>query len=169
MHQYGGSDPFWSDGCNLNLIRSHILYSKRMITETMPPEQYPEIYYRETPPTVDQDYMARTDEIRRNAKAALERYKSNPDFIYICRRISSLNPKDERMYSLRILINSVTGLEKAIASGDLVTMRRFENPERDVDTIASDSKYLRAQPRMDEQLSLFNYNEEICEDDELEW
>ena len=42
------------------------------IAETMPPERYPEIYHRETPPEVDRDYMARADEILINTKVSLE-------------------------------------------------------------------------------------------------
>ena len=76
---HGGSDPFWSDGVNMNLVRNHIFYYKSKIEETMTPEQYPAIYHREPPPEVDRDYMARADEIRANAKISLEAYKSNPD------------------------------------------------------------------------------------------
>ena len=28
-HDFGGQDPFWADGCNMNLIRNHIIYYKR--------------------------------------------------------------------------------------------------------------------------------------------
>ena len=169
LYQYGGSDPFWSDGCGLNLVRNHILYYKGMIAETMPPEQYPDIYHRDTPPEVDRDYMVRADEIRINAKASLEHYSANPDYQYIRRRVNSLNPKDERASGIRRLIASVSGLKEAIAQNDLVTMRRFENPERDMDSIASAAKYLREQPRRDEQLSLFDYNDENIEDEEMEF
>ena len=168
LYQYGGSDPFWSDGCGLNLVRNHILYDKHVIAETMPPERYPEIYYRETPPEVDRDYMARADEIRVNAKAALACYKANPDYNYICRRVNSLGLKDERLSSIQRLIGCVAGLEVAISHNDLVTMRRFENPEHDLESIASAAKYLREQPRMDKQLSLFDYEDENGEE-EIEW
>ena len=72
LYQYGGNDPFGSDGCNLGLLRNQILNYKHLTTETMPSEQYPEIYFRETPPEVDRDYMSRANEIRINAKATLE-------------------------------------------------------------------------------------------------
>jgi len=132
LYQYGGSDPFWSDGCNLNLVRNHIINYKRLITETMPPEQYPEIYFRETPPEVGRGYMARANEIRINAKAALEAYKANPDYKFILHYIDSLRPKDHWLDNIRRLINTVSGLEEAITHDDLVTMRRFENPVRDI-------------------------------------
>jgi len=169
LYKYGGQDPFWSDGCNLNLIRSHILNYKRLITETMTPERYPEIYYRQTPPEVDRNYMARASDIRINAKASLDCFKSNPDYQYLCRQANSLRPKDERLYNIRLPVNIVKGLEKAIADNDLVTMRRYENPERDLESFASAAHYLRDLPPENRQLSLFDYNDENTEDDELEW
>ena len=51
----------------------------------MSPEDYPEIYYKEIPPEVDQNYMARSDEIRAGAKVSLARYKSDPNYQYIRR------------------------------------------------------------------------------------
>lgn len=55
----GCNDPFWPDGCNMNLTRNHILYYKREIEECceatgteLPPE-----YYLPTPPEVDDNYM----------------------------------------------------------------------------------------------------------------
>ena len=160
LYQYGGSDPFWSDGCNLNLVRNHIINYKRLITETMPPEQYPEIYFRDTPPEVDRDYMARANEIRIKAKATLESFKANPDYKFIRRHVDSLRPKDGRLDSIRRLINTVSGLEEAIAHGDFVTMRRFENPAHDMDSMATAAEYLREQPKKEEQISLFDYMDE---------
>ena len=69
----GGSDPFWTDGVNLELTRNHILYYKEQLAKQ---ENsligLPDAYYRETPPKVDPNYMARTDEIRGNARKAME-------------------------------------------------------------------------------------------------
>ena len=36
LYLQGGSDPFYADGVNLNLVRNHILYFKRQIEETQP-------------------------------------------------------------------------------------------------------------------------------------
>ena len=54
----GGPDPFWHDGYNLNLIRRHILGCKMKIEEEYGAGTYPEIYHRETPPVVPNEYMA---------------------------------------------------------------------------------------------------------------
>ena len=77
---HGSSDPGHPDGVNMNLVRSHILYYKKKIEEEMSLLPYPEIYYREAPPEVENGYMARVDEIRENAKKSLAAYKADPDY-----------------------------------------------------------------------------------------
>jgi len=59
INQNGCNDPFWSDGCNMNLTRNHIIYAKRQIAEIC--EKYgmrlPEEMYLPIPPEVDDYYM----------------------------------------------------------------------------------------------------------------
>ncbi len=59
-NENGCNDPFWTDGCNMNLIRNHILYAKEKISEICEEYNisYPEEYYIPTPPKVDNNYMA---------------------------------------------------------------------------------------------------------------
>ncbi len=60
INQNGCNDPFWSDGCNMNLVRNHIIYDKCQL-ENMCREKscpLPEEYYIQTPPEVDNHYMA---------------------------------------------------------------------------------------------------------------
>ena len=172
LYTYGGQDPFYTDGVNLNLVRNHILYFKGLIADTMPPERYPDIYFRETPQEVDPDYMARTDDILVRAKVSLNLYKANPDYRFLCREVNSLSPKNANLISIRNVICYARDLERAITDGDLVTMRRHENPEHYLDSFASCAKRLRELPRENEQMSLFNYNEndyQDMEDEEMEW
>ena len=67
IHEYGCSDPFWADGVNMNLVRNHIMYYKQQLSEEATLFLLPKAYYREVPPEVDNNYMARPDEIRQNA------------------------------------------------------------------------------------------------------
>ena len=66
LMEHGGSDPFYADGTNMNLVRNHIMYYKsRMVDEYGADyEKYPEVFYRELPPEVDDSYMARAGEIK---------------------------------------------------------------------------------------------------------
>lgn len=60
INEHGCNDPFWPDGCNMNLNRNHILYSKERIREICKETgaELPDEYYLPTPPKVDNDYMA---------------------------------------------------------------------------------------------------------------
>lgn len=50
LYKNGGSDPFWCDGTNLNLVRNHILYYREQCEEVLEPKDYPEAYHKELPP-----------------------------------------------------------------------------------------------------------------------
>ena len=70
------NDPFWPDGCNMNLTRNHIISYKRDIAELceengMP---LPEEYFLKIPPEVDDNYMANLKQ-----KARVERLKQQGD------------------------------------------------------------------------------------------
>lgn len=74
LKEHGGSDPFYADGTNMNLVRNHIMYYKNRMVEEYGRdyEKYPEIFYREVPPEVNENYMARAGEIKDGAAQALE-------------------------------------------------------------------------------------------------
>lgn len=72
INENGCNDPFWPDGCNMNLTRNHIISYKRDIAELceengMP---LPEEYFLKVPPEVDMNYMANLKQ-----KARVERLK----------------------------------------------------------------------------------------------
>ena len=56
----GCSDPLWSDGVNMNLLRNHVIYYKRQILSLCEQENIPqpEELYLPVPPKVDNYYMA---------------------------------------------------------------------------------------------------------------
>ncbi|MBO5208048.1 MAG: hypothetical protein J6B68_01750 [Lachnospiraceae bacterium] len=60
LNENGCNDPFWSDGCNMNLVRNHIIYYKNEIAKLcgMSGMALPEEYYCPLPPKVDNNYMA---------------------------------------------------------------------------------------------------------------
>lgn len=59
IRENGCTDPFYYDGVNINLVRNHIIYYKHKIEEEYPDGNYPAIYYRETPPKMPNDFMAK--------------------------------------------------------------------------------------------------------------
>lgn len=131
LYTYGGEDPNWADGCNLNLLRNHILHTKEQMEED---GQLTDTYYRELPPEVERDYMARADEIRDNAKKSLKIYKSNPNYLYLCDIVNLLNKKQAEDTCIRNVIGYCKGLEHFIEHDDLISMRRHEKPDVYIDS-----------------------------------
>lgn len=173
LYEYGGQDPFWPDGTNLNLVRNHIYYYKRKIEETMQPGEYPEIYHRAVPPEVPDDYIARSDEIRETAKASLAAYLSDENYQYLSKRIDSLDPKQAKQLSVRNVLGYADGLKIAIKEDDLVTMRRHRDPDTYLSSFASCAEKVRnLKPPENEQLSLFHFYDnrggQDVDDEELE-
>lgn len=60
----GCNDPSWADGCNMNLVRNHIIYYKHQIIKLCDENNlsYPEDIYLQTPPQVNDNYMANLKE-----------------------------------------------------------------------------------------------------------
>lgn len=74
INQNGCNDPFWADGCNLNLVRNHILYVRKKL-ELLCGEQnvgLPEEYFLPVPPVVPDGYMANL-----NQKERVERLRAH--------------------------------------------------------------------------------------------
>lgn len=99
LYKYGGQDPNWEDGCNLNLVRNHILRSRRKLEEL---QYFPEIYNRDVPPEVDNKYMARSDEIRKRAKQSLATYLADADYLYLVENSTRINKNKMKIFVFRM-------------------------------------------------------------------
>ncbi|WP_217958746.1 hypothetical protein [Acutalibacter muris] len=130
LYEHGGSDPFWPDGVNLDLVRNHIIYFKGQIEETCPLYMADELYLRELPPEVDQNYMANPERIRVQARQSLKAYLADPNYQYLLRHRDSLSPKQSKELCVGAVLGYVSGLREFIASDNLVEMRRHREPER---------------------------------------
>ena len=120
----GGNDPFWEDGYYMNLTRSHIIALRHQCETELQPEDYPEEYNFPIPPQVDDNYMARPDEIRRNAANTLRICLESSVYQYVKANYKVLGRKAE------IAMLPVEGLQNMAKHEDLVYMRRYEKPER---------------------------------------
>ena len=118
----------------MNLVRNHIIYAKRQLEESVADGNLPEIYYKETPPEMEQDYMARTDEIRQNAAKTLEVYQADEKYLWCAAHVSELTEKELKHSCIGNILGYVSGLEAAIAEDDLITMRRHEHPDGYIDS-----------------------------------
>ena len=72
INKNGCNDPFWLDGCNMNLTRNHILSYRNEIANCCEKHNLtlPEEYFLKVPPEVDNNYMANF-----NPKARVDRLK----------------------------------------------------------------------------------------------
>ena len=174
LKEHGGSDPFYADGGSMNLERNHIIYYKQKMVEEYGRdyEKYPEIFYREPPPEVDDNYMARAGEIRDGAAQALEYYISDPNFLYLLANKDLLTEKEAKQISLYNVLGYASGLARAIKDGDLITMRRHAGrPESYLESFAQCATRMmelidekKKEPELVQgngQLSLFQFGMEI--------
>lgn len=76
INEYGCNDPFWPDGCNMNLTRNHIISYRREIEEICEETgmALPEEYFLKIPPEVDDNYMANLKQ-----QARVDRLKQQVD------------------------------------------------------------------------------------------
>ncbi len=67
INENGCNDPAWQDGMNMNLVRNHILYYKKKISEICTENNIslPEESYLPTPPKVVNSYMANLNQTER--------------------------------------------------------------------------------------------------------
>lgn len=162
---YGGSDPFWTDGVNLELIRNHILYYKAQLAKQENSLLgLPEAYYRETPPEVDPNYMARPDEIRENACKAMEIIDADKNLKFVREQSASLSEQQIKQWCIPAIINYAENLRRAIAADDLIIMRRYENLDSYLESFESAAIRIRDP----ESTRKINDNLTVCdpEDDE---
>ena len=137
LYKQGGSDPFYPDGVNLNLVRNHILYFKTANRGNPALYKNSEVYQRELPPQVEDSYMARAEEIRAHAKDALASYKADPYYQYLLHHREELDDAGLKKTSILPVLNYAQALETAIREDDLVTMRRHERADRYLDSFRS--------------------------------
>lgn len=131
--EFGGKDPTYADGVNMNLVRNHILIAKQKCEKELNGD-YPQEYYFPTPDVVDPDYMARSAEIEENAKKTLEVYRNHPDYIWLTEKIDEMDEEQIKKTYIRVVMGYVDGLARSIKDKNLIVMRRHEKPETYTDS-----------------------------------
>ena len=156
VYKNGCNDPSWADGINLNLIRNHIIYDKIQLKESMSEAELPELYFKELPPEVDVEYIAKKEEILKNAKAYYNACIHAEGWNRLEDAFDFLDENDQEQKSMRFLVSRVTWLKKYIENEKHVPMRTHKIP---TDMI---NKINKCAERLDElhihgaeQLSLF--------------
>lgn len=160
-HRYnelGGSDPTWPDGANMNLVRNHIIYTKRQIKELCETNgiELPEAYHRLLPEEVDFRYMANIELIVENARKALGILETHPAYQELLSFGPQLTPKQREKICYSTVVSYVSRLRSAIEKRDYVQMRCFSRHESYVDSFISCLEKAKAMEPEQYQLSLFD-------------
>ena len=87
----------------------------------------PEVYYREVPPKVESDYMAKTDKILEDALKVKEIFRENADYQKLLSYADKLTDEQEKAVCYDTVMNYVKCLERAIDSKNFIDMRRYRN------------------------------------------
>ena len=179
LYEHGGSDPTWSDGANLSLLKSQIISCKRNIDEQNTMFLLPDAYYRDLQPDVSRDYMARPDEIRENAQKAMAIIDTDENLKFVREQSKNLSEKQSERLCIPAILGYAENIRRAIAEDDLITMRRYGNPERYLDSFRSAAEKLcslEISKNENRQLPVYEveYDEEFEEDfaeecSETEW
>ena len=146
----GGSDPYYSDGLNMNLLRNHIIAYKTQMKET---GELPQIYHRKTPEELPDSFMAQAENIYQTAIDIFRQCRDDMDYQFLCGL--ELNPKMEKMAEVINALRNVRELEGAIKKQDFVVMRRYyEKPDFKRYRQIVERNPQKIEPKM-EQMSLF--------------
>ena len=171
LYEHGGSDPFWSDGVNANMIKNQIIYCKNKIENENSLFLLPDAYYRDIPPELPNNYMARPDEIRENARKVMAIIDANEDLKFVREQSKNLSEKELKRFCIPAIIGYAENIHKAIVDDDLLTMRRYEHPDRYLDSFRSAAGRIRSLQFSDqfpenenERLSDYEAEEEEFED-----
>lgn len=144
IHEHGCSDPFWADGVNMNLVRNHIMYYKQQLSEEATLFLLPKAYYREVPPEVDNNYMARPDEIRQNAARSMQIIDEDENLKFVREQSVHLTEKQLKQLCIPAILSYAENLRRAISEDDLLTMRRYENLNGYLESFKSAAQKLRS-------------------------
>lgn len=126
LYEHGGSDPFWPDGVNLNLVRNHIIFYWKEIEENLKEEEYPESYSIPIPPEVEYGYMADREGILSDAIRTYETVRNTQDFRYLSvyHTTHRINGEIEKRLSI---VRTMRLLKSAIDNDDYLFMRRYRD------------------------------------------
>lgn len=144
IHEHGCSDPFWADGVNMNLVRNHIMYYKQKLSEEATLFLLPEAYYREVPPEVDNNFMARPEEIRQNAVRSMQIIDEDENLKFVREQSVHLTEKQLKQLCIPAILSYAENLRRAISEDDLLTMRRYENLNGYLESFKSAAQKLRS-------------------------
>lgn len=129
---HGGSDPFHSDGVNMNLVRNHIIYFMNCLADLERNDvdtqmslfeiETESVSEKQLPPLVDNNYMANAEDIRAKCISLLDRLSTDPCMQFVLAQSDDDFKKNSSWQWLKKLPDYVS---YAIEKDDLVEQRRY--------------------------------------------
>lgn len=159
IYSNGCRDPCWTDGCNLNLVRNHIISYRKQIESYCAEKsvESPPILLRELPPKLNSDYMAKAEQIREGADKILTKIEQMPDYIGLCECQLGLSPQMRSQCGSQYIMQWVDRLRYAIEKDKLVIMRlHLRQADEIYARISEVLAKANTMPQENYQLSLFD-------------
>lgn len=129
LMENGGTDPFYPDGSNLNMVRRQIAIVKEKCEEQLSKEEYPELYYRDTPQKVDDNLIVNADKIKEKAVENLAIYKADGNYRYLMENYKKLDKRQKSACCIDNILGYVEKLEQSINEDDYLYMRIHKSPD----------------------------------------
>ena len=128
-YEDGGTRPRWTDGKELNFIRSKIeWYQQELIADG-----YMDIVEgRELPPVMDETYMRHAEELLTQAKKTLAIYLGNEDYKYLVDYVPFLSEPELHCLKKKPekILDAVARFADAVDQKRLVDCRRFFDTDK---------------------------------------
>lgn len=140
VYSYGDAAGMCTDGVILNRIRRELLEIKKR----MDAMEYG--YSLTVPPEVPESFMACADEIRAQARCAVQEYLAMEEYRYVQVILPKLTPKQKRDSRAMEISGKVMGLADALAEDNLVVLREYGSPGLLTGLIVETAKKLQDLP-----------------------
>ena len=124
LHDEGGRDPFWPDGCNMKLVRNHIIYYKNCLLEVLKPGETHPLIDKELPPEVEQNYFVNANSIKEQGPLLLKKYEEDENYQFVLKKAPLLTIEQREEAHVSSVLDYYGGLKIAVEKEDLVVIRR---------------------------------------------
>lgn len=127
VRETGSPSTIWTDGYALNYIRNFILSLKGELEKT---GFLPELYYRNTPPKMPEEFMLNADEISRAAEETQRTVLESGDYEYIVRSIGGLDERQKNDTGVFGIFHMIERMCEDIEHDRTVNLKKYSEVSR---------------------------------------
>lgn len=159
IYENGCSDPNWEDGVNLNLVRNHLIYYKRKISNLCKEHGFekPQVLFRKLPSRVPTRYMAGAAGLKQKAADLLYEIESSQNYHRLLEWQEKISSKQSEQIGLTRFLKRMRYDRREYESDNFLAMRNFvRNGDYCKDQITELLKAAEKLPSESFQLTLFS-------------